>query len=404
MSVAPPPASPVIRIAARGDGVTADGRHVAGVAPGDLVAADGAIMPGPHHVAPVCRLFPRCGGCQLQQIDDAGLADYCRDRVVGALAAQGLEAGEVVPTHLSPPKSRRRAVMKAMRADGRVLLGFNEPKGHRIIDMTMCEVLEPALFALVKPLRTLLGPLLPRRGQAEVVMALADQGVDLLIKGVTAEGLAAHDALFDFAGGHALARLSIDSGDGPEDRWVPEPVTVTLGGVPVALPHGAFLQATRDGEAALLAGVRASIGEARAVADLFAGLGTFALPLAERARVTAVEGARDAALALRHAANVGQRPVTVEHRDLYRRPLTAKELRAFDAVVLDPPRAGAEAQVREIAASTVPHIAYVSCNPASFARDAAILAAGGYRIDRVQAVGQFRWSTHVELIAQLTRA
>ena len=396
-------ASPVVRIASRGEGVTADGRHVAGVAPGDLIDDTGQVMRGPHFQAPPCRLFPRCGGCQLQHIDDDALADFCRDRVVGALHPHGLSVGTVLPTHMSPPRSRRRATLKAARGEGRVQIGFSEPKGHRIVDMTMCEVLDPRLFELVAPLRTLIDRLLGKRASAEMTMTLADQGIDLSLSGVKADGLAAHDMLFDFAQAHGIARLAIDTGDGPEDRWVPEPVTVTLGRVPVALPHGAFLQATRDGEAALLADVLAITRGATQAVDLFAGLGTFALPLAQSMKVRAVEGSRDAAAAMQRAANLYHRPITVEHRDLYRRSMIAKELVGIDAIVIDPPRAGAEAQVRELATSAVPVIAYVSCNPASFARDAAILVAGGYTIDQLRAVGQFRWSTHVELVAKLSR-
>ena len=200
----------------------------------------------------------------------------------------------------------------------------------------------------------------------------------------------------------ALARLSIDDGYGAETRYEPSPVTVTLSGVPVVLPTGAFLQATGDGEAALVEAVREAVGESGRAADLFAGLGTFALAI--EGQVAAAEASRDAVLTLQMAARRAARPVTVEHRDLYRRPYDAKELAAFDAVVLDPPRAGAEEQAKQLAASRVPRIAYVSCNPATFARDAAILAAGGYRLGWVRPVGQFRWSTHIELAACFTRS
>jgi 23S rRNA (uracil1939-C5)-methyltransferase len=171
--------------------------------------------------------------------------------------------------------------------------------------------------------------------------------------------------------------------------------------VPVALPHGAFLQATADGEAALVEAVRRSVGEARIVADLFAGLGTFALAL--EGRVLAAEAARDAALALKSAAGRAQRPVFVDHRDLYRRPLATAELDRFEAVVLDPPRAGAKEQCALLAGSQVPRVAFVSCNPSTFARDAAALTEGGYRFDWIQPVGQFRWSTHVELVGSFSR-
>jgi 23S rRNA (uracil1939-C5)-methyltransferase len=178
-------------------------------------------------------------------------------------------------------------------------------------------------------------------------------------------------------------------------------VTITLGGVPVPLPENAFLQATAEGEAVLVAAVREAVGEARILTDLFAGLGTFALAL--DGKVLAVEGARDAALVLKAAANRAQRPVFVDHRDLFRRPLTPEELGRFEAVVLDPPRAGAKEQVAHLARAAVPVLAYASCNPATFARDAKTLVDGGWRLEWVKPVGQFRWSTHVELVGCFRR-
>jgi 23S rRNA (uracil1939-C5)-methyltransferase len=394
-------AEPIVRLAARGDGVTASGRFVPLAAPGDLVAPDGTVAPGPHRREPPCRHFPECGGCQLQHVADEAYADYLRDRIAAALAAQGLPAPDFADPHISPPNSRRRASLRAERRGGQVLLGFNAEASHRIVDMRECHILRPELFALLGPLRGLLARLLPARGTAGVRMALADQGVDLLLEKVSADGLEAAEALTSFAEEQRLARLSLDDGYGAQTRWEPEPVTVTLGGAPVPLPHGAFLQATGEGERALVAAVREAVGEARTIADLFAGLGTFALAL--DARVLAVEGARDAALALKGAADRAQRTVFVDHRDLFRRPLTVADLARFEAVVLDPPRAGAKEQVPLLAATEVPLIAYVSCNPATFARDAKALADGGYRLEWVKPVGQFRWSTHVELVGAFRR-
>jgi len=386
-----------MRIAARGDGVTASGRHIALAAPGDLVDEAGAITPGPHQQLPPCRHFPECGGCQLQHVDDAAYRAYLVDRVTGALASHDL-ATEVRLPHLSPPRSRRRATLRALRAGKNVVIGFNAERSHRVINLKECHILRPELFALVAPLRGLLATLLGRKSPGEVRLTLCDQGVDVALSGVSAEGLAAAETLTAFAEKHRLARLSLDEGYGPEVRFEPRPATVTLSGTPVALPPGAFLQATEDGEGALVAAVLEAVGSPRRSADLFAGLGTFTLALA--GQVYAAEAARDAVLALK-AAKPG---APVEHRDLYRRPLATDELANFDAVVLDPPRAGAEAQVRELAAAAVPRIAYVSCNPATFARDARILADGGYRLDWVRPVGQFRWSTHVELAGAFSRA
>ncbi|PTQ10228.1 RNA methyltransferase [Sphingomonas oleivorans] len=393
----------IVRIAARGDGVTADGRHAALAAPGDRLDASGAVHPGPHHAAPPCRHFPTCGGCQLQHVDDAAFADFATARIVGALHAQGLDAPEMRVPHISPPCTRRRASLRAERIGRRLLLGFNEAGSHRIVDLAECHVLRPELFALMVPLRGLLATLVRDRRAADVQMTLCDQGVDLLLGKVEVDGLGPTEALTDFARAHGLARLSIDDGYGPQARWEPDAATVTLGGVPVALPAGGFLQATADGEAALSAAVSEALGDAKTVADLFAGLGTFALPLSASVRVLAVEGARDAALALKSAAGRAGRPVFVEHRDLFRRPLDAKELGRFEAVALDPPRAGAKEQAAELVKADLARLAYVSCNPATFARDAKMLVDGGWRLEWIRPVGQFRWSTHIELAAAFTR-
>ena len=391
----------IVRIASRGDGVTESGRHVPLTAPGDIVHADGTIVAGPHRQVPPCRHFPECGGCQLQQLDDHAFGDFLKDKVASALTAQGVTLPEIKEPHISPPNSRRRASLRAERRGKQVLLGFNAEASHRIIDMRECHILRPELFALVDPLRRLMGELLGPRGSGGVRMTLADQGVDILLEKVAVEGLQATEALAAFAETHRIARLAVDDGYGPQTRWEPEPVTVTLGGVQVPLPHGAFLQATAEGEAALVSAVHQAVGPARIVADLFAGLGTFALSL--EGRILAVEGARDAALVLKAAANRAQRQVFVDHRDLFRRPLDEKELGRFEAIVLDPPRAGAKEQAPLLARSAVPGIAYVSCNPATFARDAKALVDGGYRLLWVKPIGQFRWSTHVELVGCFSR-
>ena len=387
---------PIIRIAARGDGVSASGQHVAFAVPGDVLLDDGTVQPGPGHQLPPCRHFPVCGGCHLQHLTDAAYADYCASRISGALAQHGIET-DIRPSYLSPPRTRRRATLRALRAGGGVQLGFNEAGTNRIVDLKECHVLDPRLFATLGPIRKLLMTILPAKRSGEVQLTLADQGVDLGLKGVSIEGYEGAMALNDFAEANRLARLSIDDGIGPETRYEPGPVTVTLGSTAVVLPSGAFLQATADGEAALVASVREAIGDAQRPADLFAGLGTFALSVG--GKVTAAEAARDIALALMTSA----RAVDVQHRDLYRRPLDSAELAAFDAIILDPPRSGALDQVRQIAASGVPRVAYVSCNPATFARDAEVLVAGGYKLDWVRPVGQFRWSTHVELASAFSR-
>jgi 23S rRNA (uracil1939-C5)-methyltransferase len=386
---------PIVRIAARGDGVTPSGRHVPFGVPGDAVLDDGALAFGPHHQEPPCRHFPECGGCQLQHADDEAYAGYLVSRVETALAQHGLVT-EIRTPHLSPPRSRRRATLKAAKVGQGVALGFNAEMSHRIVDMRECHILRPELFALVEPFRQLLRSMFQPGRIAEVQLTLIDRGADVMLRGIPAGRLTEIERLTSFAIDHGLSRLSVDRGLGPETLYEPLPASVILSGVPVAFPHGAFLQATEDGEAELLLLVQEAVGGGSSVADLFAGLGTFSLALGAN---YAAEGSRDAAAALKQAAP----RMNVEHRDLYRAPLDAKELKRFDAVVIDPPRAGAEAQVANLARSAVRRIAYVSCNPATFTRDAKTLVNGGYRLEWVRPVGQFRWSTHVELAACFTR-
>jgi len=280
----------------------------------------------------------------------------------------------------------------------RIVIGFREEGSHRIVDLAECHVLRPELFALVALLRKMLAKQPGKRLAVDLEMSLADQGVDLGIRGLAVEGLQATEDLLDFAQASGVARLTIDQGYGPEAMWEPDPVTVTLGGVPVPLPPGAFLQAAEDGEAALVGAAREWLAGAGAVADLFSGLGTFAFALAgQGSKVLAAEAGRRAHLACKEAAGRAQAPVHCLHRDLFRNPLQPDELNRFTAVLLDPPRAGAREQVAQIAASQVPRVVYISCNPSSWARDAATLVTGGYRLEELRPVGQFRWSSHVEL-------
>ncbi len=389
----------IVRVAARGEGVTADGRHVPFAAPGDTLHADGTLDSGRHRPVPPCRHFPLCGGCKLQHLDEESYSAFVVDRITSALDAQDLTTAIRAPI-VSPPRTRRRATLHAEGKGGRVRLGFASARSHDIVDIAECHILAPELFALIAPLRKLLQRL-RFRGRGDVHLALIDQGIDCLVTRFSPEGLEAAEVVTAFARENGVARFSVDGGMGVETRWEPDPVTVTLGGLPVSYPPAAFLQATREGEAALVAAVREAIGDAGTTADLFAGLGTFALALP--GRVYAAEGARDALLALKAAANFGGRVVFAEHRDLYRRPLTIAELDRFDAVVIDPPRAGAREQAAALAACQTKTIAYVSCNPNSFARDARLFVEGGWRLDWVHPVGQFLWSTHVELAARFSR-
>lgn len=399
-------AQPIIRLAGRGDGVTADGRYVAGTAPGDFVRFDGetaVIEPGPHHQTPPCRHFPECGGCQLQQVDDAAYAAWVAERIVAALGGQGVAVEAVEPAHLSPPNSRRRASLRGHKRGGRLLLGFNAEASHRIVDMHECHILAPELFALVAPLRALLMRLVPEGQAASVSLTLSDNGIDLLLSNVEAQSLAATETLTAFAEAHGLARLSVEGSGGIDLVTERQPPLVHFNGVPVVLPPAPFLQATRDGEAALQRAVEAAVGDAKRVADLFCGLGTFALPLSARGPVHAADAAGPAVRALEAAARAAKRRLTIEHRDLFRRPFTPAELKPFDAVVLDPPRAGAREQAAQIARSNLSRVVAVSCNPNTLARDAAILVGAGFRAERLWPIGQFRWSTHVEAVVLFRR-
>ena len=359
--------------------------------------------------APACRHFGTCGGCQLQQLDEETLATFVAERVANAASGQGLEPALIASPHLSPPHSRRRAAMRAESKGGRVEIGFREGRSHKIVDLAECPVLLPALADLIAPIRKLLARSYSQKNQggkiaADIELVATEQGVDLAIKGLSVEGLAATEAMLDFARDQGLARLTLDQGYGAEALWEPEPVTVALGGVSIGYPPGAFLQATHDGEAALIAAACEWLEGLGTVADLFSGLGTFAFALAGPGRkVLAAEAARDAHLACKLAAGRARLPIHPLHRDLFRNPLDVNELNRFDAVLLDPPRAGAREQIARLAESTVARVVYISCNPSSWARDAATLVAGGYRLQELRPVGQFRWSTHVELASVFVR-
>lgn len=411
---------PIIRIAAKGDGITASGRYAWGAAPGDTLRADGTLVPGPHHVSPPCKHFAQCGGCQLQQLDEESLADFVAARVSNASSSQELGAELITPPHLSPPGTRRRAALRAESSQGRVVIGFREARSHRLVELGECPVLRPEIVAILPDLRKLLiklgqgQPAKKGKGKpgkhahaklaADIEVTVADQGLDLGIKGLSADNLMLTELLLDFARGHALARLTLDAGYGPDTVWEPEPVTVTLSGVAVPFPPGAFLQATADGEAALVSAARQWLAGSATVADLFSGLGTFAFALAgPETKVLAAEADRAAHLACKAAAARTGLPVHSDHRDLFRNPLMPDELNRFAAVLLDPPRAGAREQVERIAESTVQKVVYISCNPASWAKDAAMLIDAGYRLVELRPVGQFRWSTHVELASLFVR-
>ena len=402
-----PAGDPVVRLASRGDGITAAGVSVAGGVPGDVVLPDGSLVPGPNHAAPPCRHFPQCGGCQLQHVIDGALATFVTGRVTGPLRSVIDAATVIHPPYLSPPRSRRRATLGATWQARQLVLGFRSAATRDIVDMTECWLLTQRLFALVAPLRGWLRANLPPGASASVQLQDVSGGVDVGLASPLLGDFALAPALQDLAGGLGLVRLTVDTGDGPMPVWEPDPATVTLHAgdraVPVRFPPASFQQPTADGEAVLRAIVTGAAAGTAKVIDLFAGLGTFALPLSQGRQVHAVEGARDTIASLLDAARSQRLPVTTEHRDLFRRPVSASELGRFDAAVIDPPRAGAAAQMAELAASSIRRVIAVSCNPATLGRDSAMLASAGFRLSTVHPVGQFRWSTHVEAVAVFDR-
>ncbi|MEO1659301.1 MAG: class I SAM-dependent RNA methyltransferase [Pseudomonadota bacterium] len=348
----------------------------------------------------VCRHFglpgDGCGGCTLQHWGEEAARDLKRARLLFQLRKIDPEA-ELSAVHTSPPLSRRRAKF-AVTAEG---VGFRQLAGGRVVNLRECDILHPDLMPLTRPLATLARDL---RGEFpssfEAHAALTETGIDLALSGVNEQDLSfnARERLSAFADEYDLARLSAD-GVTAAERRTPR---VTLGGVPVALPTGAFLQATEAGEAALLAEVLAAAEGSESAADLFCGVGTFALPLSSERRVLAVEGDQAAVSALSTAAKAAGREIRASQRDLFARPLQADGLRGVDFAVFDPPRAGALEQARELARAAVPTIVAVSCNPATLARDAAAFVSD-YDLIRAVMVDQFGWSPHIETVAVFRR-
>jgi 23S rRNA (uracil1939-C5)-methyltransferase len=376
----------------------------AGTGKGEGVRAEllEILEPGAGRGDPVCRHFGRCGGCTLQHLSEAAYRAWNVALVQGCLARVGLADTSLESLACTPPGARRRARFAALKRGKRVWFGFNERQSHRLADLEECPILTPRLLAMIEPLRALLGRLLPDGGDCDVVTTDLEGGIDLLLVGPRRLDRAAREALVGFEP-ESVARIAwqADNRSGAEPVANRRPAVVRFAGVPIVPPPGAFLQASAQGEAALVAAVRDAVGSAGRVADLFAGLGTFSIPLSQQAAVHAVEGDAGAVAALSKAVQ-GLR-LTVERRDLFEQPLTAKELGRFDAVVFDPPRAGAAAQAEALAVSKVRRVVGVSCNPATFARDARTLVDGGYRLLKVYPVDQFLWSAHVELVGVFER-
>ncbi len=396
------------RLGHRGDGVAEGpvfvprvlpGEVVRGLVEGDRMAAPKIVTPVPDRVAAPCPHYARCGGCALQHASDGFVAGWKQQVVAEALRAQGLTA-PFAEIAVSPPGARRRAVLAGRRLKKGVLVGFHTRASDTIVPVPDCTVLDPRLRAALPGLEAVVALAGSRSATLDLAVTATDAGVDVSVTGGKPADAALTQALAEVARTHDLARLTLNG----ETVAARRPPLVSFDGLTVRPPPGAFLQATPQGEAALRAGVAAAVGNATRIVDLFAGCGTFALPLTRQAAVHAVEGegALLAALDRGWREAGGLHKLTTEARDLFRRPLMAEELAKAEAVVIDPPRAGAEAQTAELARARVPRMAFVSCNPVTFARDARTLVSAGYRLDQVQVVDQFRWSSHVELVAALS--
>ncbi|SHF37308.1 23S rRNA m(5)U-1939 methyltransferase [Litoreibacter ascidiaceicola] len=390
----------ILRLNHKGEGVPDTGAPIPRVLPDEVVEEGRIVTPSADRVAAPCRHYKSCGGCAMQHASDDFVAEWKTDVIRLGLSARGIET-DIRPILTSPAQSRRRATLHGRRTKKGAMVGFFGRGSDALIEVPDCKLLDPALIAAFPVLEELTVAAASRKSTVGLVVTLSEAGLDIDIrdaKPLEPQGILEMAAL---AERHKLARLSWD-GEAVATR---EPPVQSFGKGKVAPPPGAFLQATAHGQAALLGCVQEALGDAKQVVDLFAGCGTFTLPAAEKAEVWALEGeaALIDALDAGWRKAVGLKKVKAEVRDLFRRPLLPQELRKTDAVIIDPPRAGAEAQTIELAQSGVKRIAAVSCNPISFARDAEILINGGYRLDWVQPVDQFRWSSHVELAAQFSK-
>lgn len=414
--------APARRVTARIDALAAGGDGVALVdggrvyvpltAPGDLAEIDARgesgtlvrlLEKGPGRVEPPCRHYGACGGCSLQHLDAALYRDLKLRRIAAAIRQEGLADIDIGAMIETPAASRRRATFAVKKTRGGVRLGFNARRSSMIEEISDCVILDPHLVRRLPALRALAAKI--ETTEFDLAVTLCDNGLDLAVVGAANEprGPALVEVLSLMRAAGAL-RLSIAG----EIVAAIAPPIVTFDGVAVTQPPGAFLQASREGEAALTGLVKNAARGARKIADLFSGCGTFALPLARQASVFAADSDRAAIEALARGAAAAQadglNPVATEARNLWERPLTVAELNGFDAVVFDPPRAGGAAQAETIAASKVPLAIGVSCNPATFARDAASLLRGGYTLTSVIPVDQFVYSTHVELVGVFRKA
>jgi 23S rRNA (uracil1939-C5)-methyltransferase len=403
------------RVGAQGDGVAAGpvfapfalpGERVRAAVSGERAERVEVLAASADRVRPPCPHFGDCGGCALQHWAGAPYLAWKAEQIRLALGREGIET-EILPPFAAPPGSRRRLALHARRAsDGAAEIGFKSRRSWKLAPIEVCPVANPRLVAAFPALRALAAPLFEHPKSAPTLHAtLTQTGLDVDITGVEQRsgGLSA-DArirLGALAAAADFARVTL----GGETLYQARAPTIRIGRASVALPPGGFLQAVAEAEAAMAAFVGEALAGARSVADLYCGVGAFALRLAEHASVTAYDVAGPAVAALRaaHGSAPGLKAIAAEARDLVRRPVLAAQLNRVDAAVIDPPRAGAAEQHRELARSKVGRVAGVSCNPATFARDARILTDAGFTLQRVLPVDQFLWSPHVELVGVFER-
>lgn len=363
----------------------------------DLVAV---LEPSPQRVAPACRHFGVCGGCALQHLEPEAYRAWKRGVVVAELARHRIDA-EVAPLMSFPAGTRRRLALSARVTEAGVELGFRRALSHDLVDIIECPVAEPRLVGALPAMRRIAARLGKTGKPFRLLATATDAGLDIAAAETGPLDEAARRAAIAAALSEDAARLSLD-GETLVEARAP---AIDAGGIALSPPPGGFLQAVAAAEQAMADLVREHLRGAKRVADLFSGSGAFALRLARQSAVHAVESDAGALAALERArrAASGLKPVTTEKRDLFRRPLSVRELTEFQGVVFDPPRAGAEDQARQIARSAIPRVAAVSCNPGTLARDLRILVDGGYRVASVTPIDQFLWSPHVEAVALLER-
>ncbi len=399
----------ITSLSVHGDGIadgpiyapfTLPGERIDGSIADNRIDAPVILTPSGDRVKAPCSHFRRCGGCAMQHASDGFLARWKANVVRQALVAHDIST-DIRETLTSPPMSRRRAAFSGRRTKNGAIVGFHLRASTTVIPIPNCVLLTPGLLAIIPYLEqmTILGA--SRKAELTLVVTETENGPDVVVEGAKTADITLLGQLAELVEAARISRLTWN-GEIVAQR---APPLIILGGVQVQLPAGAFLQATEHGQSMLIEQVRKIVGTANPVLDLFAGCGTFSLPLAQTTSVHAVEGDGEMMKTLDRAQRnaTGLKPLTTETRDLFRNPVLPEELERFAAVIIDPPRAGAEAQTEMLANSRVETIASVSCNPITFARDAKRLVEGGYHLDWVQPVDQFRWSAHVELVAQFKR-